>query len=81
MVEWIARFMENRAVSVLARSRGRHLNALPDAARGGRGFRGHHGDFDRILMPGRRTGTIPGFMAYFAITASALSLADFTPPR
>jgi aromatic-L-amino-acid decarboxylase len=81
MVEWIARFMENaERYPVLARvSPGDILKALPEAApETAAGFDAILADFDRVLMPGMTHWNHPGFMAYFAITASAPGvLADF----
>jgi len=81
MVEWIARFMENaERLPVLARvAPGDVRNALPAAApEAAEDFETIMADFDRILVPGMTHWNHPGFMAYFAITASAPGvLADF----
>ncbi|MFO7695201.1 MAG: pyridoxal-dependent decarboxylase, partial [Vicinamibacterales bacterium] len=81
MVEWIARFMEDPdRFPVLAKvAPGDVRSALPDAApEKAEDFEAIMADFDRILMPGMTHWNHPGFMAYFAITASAPGvLADF----
>jgi aromatic-L-amino-acid/L-tryptophan decarboxylase len=81
MVEWIARFMENPGrFPVLARvAPGDIGNALPaEAPESPESFDVIMADFDRILMPGMTHWNHPGFMAYFATSASAPGvLADF----
>ena len=81
MVEWIARFMEDPGrYPVLAKvAPGDIRSALPDAApETAEAFDAIMADFDRILMPGMTHWNHPGFMAYFAISASAPGvLADF----
>ena len=81
MVEWIARFMENpERFPVLAQvTPGDIRNALPAAApETAEDFDAIVADIDRILMPGMTHWNHPGFMAYFATTASAPGvLADF----
>jgi aromatic-L-amino-acid decarboxylase len=81
MVEWIARFMESaERYPVLARvAPGDIKKALPEAApETAEDFASIVADFDRVLMPGMTHWNHPGFMAYFAITASAPGvLADF----
>ena len=81
MVEWIARFMEHAEdYPVLARvAPGDISRALPDAAPDQpEPFEQVMADFDRVLMPGMTHWSHPGFMAYFAITASAPGvLAEF----
>ena len=81
MVEWIARFMENaERYPVLARvAPGDIRSALPESApEAAEDFEAIMADFDRVLVPGMTHWNHPGFMAYFAITASAPGvLADF----
>ena len=81
VVEWIARFMEHgEKLPVLARvAPGDIRRALPGSApESAEDFEAVMADFDRILMPGMTHWNHPGFMAYFAITASAPGvLADF----
>ena len=81
MVEWIARFMEHgEQYPVLARvAPGDVRKALPEAApEAAEDFSAIMSDFERVLMPGMTHWNHPGFMAYFAITASAPGvLADF----
>jgi aromatic-L-amino-acid decarboxylase len=81
MVEWIARFMESaERYPVLARvAPGDIKKALSEAApETAEDFASIVADFDRVLMPGMTHWNHPGFMAYFAITASAPGvLADF----
>jgi len=81
MVEWIARFMEDPGrYPVLARvAPGDIRDALPAGApETAEAFDAIMADFDRILMPGMTHWNHPGFMAYFAISASGPGvLADF----
>jgi aromatic-L-amino-acid/L-tryptophan decarboxylase len=81
MVEWIARFMEDPGrYPVLARvAPGDIRSALPAAApEAAESFDAIMADFDRVLMPGMTHWNHPGFMAYFATSASAPGvLADF----
>jgi len=81
LVEWIARYMEGaEQYPVLSRvAPGEIRGALPAAApERPEPFADVMADFDRVLMPGMTHWNHPGFMAYFAITASAPGvLADF----
>ncbi|HOG27637.1 MAG TPA: pyridoxal-dependent decarboxylase [Vicinamibacterales bacterium] len=81
IVEWIARYMEHpERYPVLARvAPGDIRRALPaEAPDSPEPFDGILADFDRILMPGMTHWNHPGFMAYFATSASGPGvLAEF----
>lgn len=81
VVEWIARYMEHpERHPVLPRvAPGEISRALPaEAPEAPEGFDAIMADFDRILMPGMTHWNHPGFMAYFATSASGPGvLAEF----
>ena len=81
LVDWIADYLEHSdRYPVLSRVRPRDIvNALPaDAPEDPEPFDDIMRDFERVLLPGVTHWNHPGFMAYFAITASPPGvLADF----
>ena len=81
LVDWIADYLEHAdRYPVLARVRpGDIRSALPsDAPEAGEPFERIMADFERVLVPGLTHWNHPGFLAYFAITASAPGvLAEF----
>src|SRR4029077_17823256 len=81
LVDWIAEYLEHsEKYPVLARVKpGEIAAALPSQApEEGEPFDAIMADFERVLVPGLTHWNHPGFLAYFAITASAPGvLADF----
>jgi aromatic-L-amino-acid decarboxylase len=81
LVDWIADYLaQSERYPVLSRVRpGDIAAALPDRApENGESFEAIMADFERVIVPGLTHWNHPGFMAYFAITASAPGvLADF----
>ncbi len=81
LVEWIADYLEHSdRYPVLSRIKpGDIIEALPGAApEDGEPFEAIMADFERVLVPGLTHWNHPGFLAYFAITASAPGvLAEF----
>jgi aromatic-L-amino-acid/L-tryptophan decarboxylase len=81
LVDWIAEYLEHsEKYPVLARVKpGEITAALPDAApEEPEPFDAIMADVERVLLPGITHWNHPGFMAYFAITASPPGvLADF----
>src|SRR5438477_9085100 len=81
LVEWIADYLEHSdRYPVLARVKpGDIVAALPtNAPEEGEPFDAIMADFERVLVPGLTHWNHPGFLAYFATTASAPGvLADF----
>jgi len=81
LVDWIAEYLErSETYPVLPRvNPGEIAAALPDAApEDPEPFDAIMADFERVLLPGITHWNHPGFMAYFAITASPPGvLADF----
>ena len=81
LVDWVADYLANSdRYPVLSRvSPGDVRNALPPSApEHGEPFEQILEDFERIIVPGLTHWNHPGFLAYFAITASAPGvLAEF----
>src|SRR5919204_4918044 len=81
LVDWVADYLANSdRYPVLSRaSPGDVRNALPPTApEQGEPFERILEDFERIIVPGLTHWNHPGFLAYFAITASAPGvLAEF----
>src|SRR2546428_8394383 len=81
LVDWIAEYLEHSdKYPVLSRVRpGEIVAALPtNAPEEGEPFDAIVSDFERVLVPGLTHWNHPGFLAYFAITASAPGvLAEF----
>jgi aromatic-L-amino-acid decarboxylase len=81
LVEWIADYLEHSdRYPVLSRVKpGDIIGALPAAApEDGEPFEAIMADFERVLVPGLTHWNHPGFLAYFAITASPPGvLAEF----
>ena len=81
LVEWIADYLSgSERYPVLSRvTPGEVRDALPAAApEHGEPFEAIFADFERVLVPALTHWNHPGFMAYFAITASAPGvLAEF----
>jgi aromatic-L-amino-acid decarboxylase len=81
LVDWIAEYLEHsEKYPVLARVKPGDLTAaLPShAPEDPEPFEAIMADFERVLVPGLTHWNHPGFLAYFAITASAPGvLADF----
>src|SRR6185369_13675356 len=81
LVEWIADYLEHvERYPVLSRAKpGDIAAALPASApEEGEPFGAIMADFERVLVPGLTHWNHPGFLAYFAITASAPGvLAEF----
>jgi aromatic-L-amino-acid/L-tryptophan decarboxylase len=81
LVDWIADYLEHSdRYPVLSRVKPRDIvNALPrEAPEDPEPFADIMRDFERVIVPGLTHWNHPGFMAYFAITASAPGvLADF----
>jgi aromatic-L-amino-acid decarboxylase len=72
-VEWVARFFEHpERYPVLAQVAPRTISSAlpPSAPDKAEPFEDIVADFERILMPGMTHWNHPGFMAYFAISAS-----------
>ena len=73
VVDWLADYFERpERYPVLARVKPGDIRGASAgaSARQGEPFDRIFADFEQIIVPGSRTGTIPGFFAYFAITAS-----------
>ncbi|OFW30066.1 MAG: amino acid decarboxylase [Acidobacteria bacterium RIFCSPLOWO2_02_FULL_65_29] len=81
LVDWIAEYLEHpEKYPVLARVKpGDISRALPgEAPEDPESFGAIMADFERVLVPGLTHWNHPGFLAYFAITASAPGvLAEF----
>ena len=81
LVDWIADYLEHaERYPVLSRVKpGDITAALPTAApEDGEPFEAIMADFERVLVPGLTHWNHPGFLAYFAISASAPGvLAEF----
>jgi aromatic-L-amino-acid decarboxylase len=81
LVDWIAEYLEHpESYPVLARVKpGDIRSALPtEAPEDPESFAAIFADFERILVPGLTHWNHPGFLAYFAITASPPGvLAEF----
>jgi aromatic-L-amino-acid decarboxylase len=81
LVDWIARYLEHPdRYPVLARVKpGEITNALPaQAPEDPETFEAIMADFERLLVPGLTHWNHPGFLAYFATTATAPGvLAEF----
>src|SRR5712691_5375630 len=81
LVDWIAEYLEHsEKYSVLSRVKpGEIASALPsEAPEESESFGAIMADFERVLVPGLTHWNHPGFLAYFAITASAPGvLAEF----
>jgi aromatic-L-amino-acid decarboxylase len=81
LVDWIANYLEHsEQYPVLSRVKpGEIAAALPDhAPEDSEPFDAIMADFERVIVPGLTHWNHPGFMAYFAITASAPGvLAEF----
>jgi aromatic-L-amino-acid/L-tryptophan decarboxylase len=81
LVEWIADYLEHvERYPVLSRAKpGDIAAALPESApEEGEPFDAIMADFERVLVPGLTHWNHPGFLAYFAITASPPGiLAEF----
>jgi aromatic-L-amino-acid decarboxylase len=81
LVDWIADYLDHAdRYPVLARVKPGEIAAgLPDRApEEGEPFDAIMADFERVLVPGLTHWNHPGFLAYFAITASAPGvLAEF----
>src|SRR5258707_12847204 len=74
LVDWIADYLgHTERYPVLPRVKpGEITSALPAAApEDGEPFDAIMADFERVLVPGLTHWNHPGFLAYFAITASA----------
>src|SRR5215510_6119412 len=81
LVDWIAEYLEHsEKYPVLARvDPGAIKSALPDTApEEPESFDTIFADFERVLVPGLTHWNHPGFLAYFATTATAPGvLAEF----